>query len=111
MLDECHQGVPPALYDIGLNMDCCTDPEGSSCTGTYTGLATAPDSEILTGVEIYENGVNYVDGTNATASTSTSTAHSSQLPLSILFPVLYGPSSSSNQSSLCECRGTFKNVD
>ena len=38
VLSECNQGFPRVLYDIGVNLDCCSNPTGESCTGSYTGI-------------------------------------------------------------------------
>jgi len=31
VFNECHQGVPPTLYDTALNLECCANPSSDAC--------------------------------------------------------------------------------
>lgn len=53
-LNECQPGIPPSLYDMGLNYDCC-NPDSPSCASSFTGTPRA-DSQATTDEEIYWNG-------------------------------------------------------
>ena len=48
-LDECEQDIPPVVYTKGIDLECCKDPDGPSCT---TGVA----STNVDGSLIYANG-------------------------------------------------------
>mmetsp|Transcript_13498 Transcript_13498/g.20533 ORF Transcript_13498/g.20533 Transcript_13498/m.20533 type:complete len:345 (+) Transcript_13498:298-1332(+) len=37
VLNECHQGRPSNLYDIGIDLSCCSHPEGEHCRNNLTG--------------------------------------------------------------------------
>lgn len=37
VLNECHQGRPSNLYDMGIDLSCCSDPEGGHCKNHLTG--------------------------------------------------------------------------
>lgn len=56
VLGECHQGIPAALYDMGVNLDCCSDPFGKSCMSDFTGTPMVPENEGVTDVAIWLNG-------------------------------------------------------
>ena len=49
-LDECEQDYPPSIYSIGIDFECCKNPNEASCT---TGIG----STSVTGTKIYADGV------------------------------------------------------
>ena len=71
-LGECHQGVPPVLYDTALNLDCCNDPGGDSCMNSFFGQPYA-SSQATSDEVIFWNGVECTDGGEVTTSTATAT--------------------------------------
>jgi len=56
VLGECHQGIPPTLYDMGTNLDCCLDPAGDSCRNQFTGTPGVPESDALIDAATWMNG-------------------------------------------------------
>eukprot|EP00756_Hemistasia_phaeocysticola_P032606 Hpha_TRINITY_DN16417_c8_g2::TRINITY_DN16417_c8_g2_i1::g.164052::m.164052 len=56
VLGECHQGVPPMLYDTAVNLDCCSQPDGASCSSNYTGVPRAGGAG-TSDESVYWNGV------------------------------------------------------
>ena len=54
-LNQCHQGMPPSLYDTALNLDCC-DPGGDSCMSSFFGQPSA-STQATSDEVIFWNGV------------------------------------------------------
>jgi len=52
VLNECHQGIPQVLYDIGIDFSCCKNPNSEACQkGTPKAYAGAGNE-----ADIYING-------------------------------------------------------
>mmetsp|Transcript_37774 Transcript_37774/g.75633 ORF Transcript_37774/g.75633 Transcript_37774/m.75633 type:complete len:360 (-) Transcript_37774:352-1431(-) len=52
VLNECHQGRPPTLYDMAIDLACCSDPDGAACTTgvpSATSAATTDETVYLGG--------------------------------------------------------------
>ena len=64
VLNECHQGIPPVLYDMAIDLSCCDDPNGANCV---TGVPSATSA--ATSDETY-----YLNGAQCDASSSSSPA-------------------------------------
>ena len=81
VLNECHQGRPPVLYDKAINLACCNS-NSAECKEKYTGIPRVQGGQV-TDQKTYKNG-DFCIGSDADGSSGNSgsvTAISSLLGL------------------------------